>query len=59
MTAGPLCVCGFDTVLVTVLAVIIAVAYGELVARLAVRRASPDHARHRAPAESRHQNEQR
>ena len=49
MTAGALCICGLDTVLVAVLAVIIAVTYGELVARLAIRRASPNQARHRAP----------
>lgn len=49
MTTGALCICGLDTVLVAVLAVIIAVVYGELVARLAVRRASSNHARHRAP----------
>jgi hypothetical protein len=59
MTAGPLCVCGLDTVLMTVLAVIIAVVYGELVALLAVRRASTDQARHGALTESQHQSEQR
>lgn len=48
MTAGAPCICGFDTALVAVLVVIITVVYGELVARIAARRASSDQARHRA-----------
>ena len=43
---GPLCVCGIDTFIVALAVVLLAIMYGELVARDAVRRSLPDHARH-------------
>lgn len=59
MTAGALCICGFDVVLVAILAVIITIVYGELVARMAARRASYDQARHQALDTTRRQRDPR
>ena len=43
------CVCGLSTILVLIFSVVIAVAYGELVARSVVKRALPRGGRHRGP----------
>ncbi|MFI6095132.1 hypothetical protein ACIA8G_06260 [Lentzea sp. NPDC051213] len=47
--SAQLCVCGLSTILVLIISVLIAVAYGELLARSAVKRALPRDGRHRAP----------
>lgn len=59
MTPGALCICGLDTILMAVLAVVITVVYGEVIARTAVRRVSPDQARHRASDTTRRQGDLR
>lgn len=51
--SAQLCVCGLSTILVLIVSVLIAVTYGELLARSAVKRAFPRHGRHRAPTAQR------
>lgn len=48
--SAQLCVCGLSTILLLIVSVVIAVVYGELLARSAVKRAVPSEKRHGSPA---------